>query len=238
MSLSNLLFPNIAPLQDLLRNYSQRPTNEIVTRIAPSPTGFLHIGTVYTCLINEKYAHQTNGKFILRIEDTDQARNSTDFKNKTWWIYSIVEWLDFFGLQYDEGMKINEQKEIYSDGSFGPYLQSLRLDMYKSFVAYLLDTEQAYVCFLSWEELENMRSAQQISKSATWVYGNYAIYRNLTEDEVKEKLLTNNSWWTIRRKATANPWDKISFQDGIKWPIEMEANYADQVILKSDGIIY
>lgn len=234
MSLSSLLFPDIKPLELIIKEYANRPADKIVTRIAPSPTGFLHIGTVYTGLINEKYAHQSNGTFILRIEDTDQARNTTDFENKTWGIYSIVEWLNFFKLQYDEGMKVDQNRDIYSDGDFGPYQQSLRLDIYKSFVAYLLDTKQAYVCFLSWEELENMRTAQQVSKSATWVYGNYAIYRNLSDDQVKEKLLTNNSWRTIRRKATANPWDKISFNDGIKWSIEMEANYIDQVILKSD----
>lgn len=242
-ALADLLFPGITPIRELLKQYPNRSSEVVVTRIAPSPTWFLHIGTVYTGLINERFAHQNtnmdqegelDGKFLLRIEDTDQARNTTDYEKQTGWAYSIIKWLNFFGLQYDEWMILDNQKNIVSQWLYWPYQQSQRLDTYRSFVAYLLETWSAYICFITPEELENIRTSQQLSKQATWIYGSYALSRNLTEDEIKQNIIDGKPR-TIRWKCPSNSWDRIQFVDGIKGEVNTEANYIDHILLKSDG---
>lgn len=232
--LTSLLFPDHKPLQEILSNYPRRSSEQIVTRIAPSPTGFLHVGTVYTALLNEQFAHQSWGRFLLRIEDTDQARNTTDHENQSWGIYSIIHWLEHFDIPYDEGMILDTNNQIISNGSYWPYQQSQRLKLYQSWVAYLLETDQAYVCFMSPQELENMRVTQQLDKQPTGVYGNYALSRGLSETEVIGRI-TQWDPWVIRRKATNKPWERVNFHDGIKWMIDMEANYMDHILIKSDG---
>lgn len=226
-------------IQSILDRYPRRPDKQIVTRIAPSPTGFLHIGSVYTGLLNEKLAHQSWWIFMVRIEDTDQARNTTDHDTQTWGIFSIINGLTFFDIEYDEGEKLALPKEdgkrrLESVGKYGPYVQSQRLDIYKSFVKYLLETDQAYVCFMTPQELENLRTSQQLSKQATGVYAQYALSRNLSEEEIISRI-NNGDPYVIRRKATANLDEKITFEDGIKWTVEMQANYIDHILLKSDG---
>lgn len=234
--IANILFPNTESVQDILGHYPRRPDNQIVTRIAPSPTGFLHIGSVYTGLLNEKLAHQSNWVFIVRIEDTDQARNTTNYEEQSGGIFSIINGLSFFQIEYDEGEKplVKENKMVLQPvGNYGPYVQSQRLDIYKSFVKYLLETDQAYVCFMTPQELENLRTSQQLSKQATGVYGQYALSRNLSEEEIISRI-NNGDPYVIRRKATATLDEKITFEDGIKWTVEMQANYIDHILLKSD----
>lgn len=234
MSLSSLLFPNAKPIQEVIAQYSTRPSGQLVTRIAPSPTGFLHLWHLFTGLINSKLTQQSNWVLIFRVEDTDQARNTTNYEEKKWWIYALIEWFKAFWIEYNEWVILWEDKEIISIWSHWPYIQSERLDIYKSFISYLLDTNQAYVCFMTPQELENLRTSQQLSKQATGVYGNFAIYRDASEEEVKAKLL---EWrdFVIRRKSHKKPWDKVVFHDGIRWTFQMDDNYLDQVLFKSYG---
>ncbi len=232
--ISNLLFPNVEDYTVILSRYPDREGNPMVTRIAPSPTGFLHIGSVYTGLLNEKLAHQAGGKFLVRIEDTDQARNTTDFENQRGGIYSIIEGLNFFELDYDEGVVLKNDNSLEQKGDYGPYIQSQRLDIYKSFVKYLLETGKAYVCFLTTEELESIRASQQVAKQATGIYGSYALSRNLTEAEVIVRINKGDAY-VIRWKANGEIGKKIQFEDGVKGNVDMQENYIDQIILKSDG---
>ncbi len=232
--ISNLLFSGLESCTTILARYPDRNGSPMVTRIAPSPTGFLHIGSVYTGLLNEKLAHQSEGKFLVRIEDTDQARNTTDFENQSGGIYSIIKGLNFFELQYDEGVILKDDNNLEQKGSYGPYIQSQRLDIYKSFIKYLLETGKAYVCFLSPQELESIRASQQVAKQATGIYGQYALSRNLTEDEVITRINKGDSY-VIRWKANGEIGKKIQFEDGVKGSVDMQENYIDQIILKSDG---
>lgn len=235
--IADLLFPDspsIQTIQDIIPGFKERENTPIVTRIAPSPTGFLHIGTLYTSLLNQKLAHQAGGKFILRVEDTDQARNTTDFETQSGWIYSIVRWLKLFGIPYDEGMREKEDKTLESFGDYGPYIQSERLAIYNAFIKYLVESDKAYVCFLTPEQLENIRTSQQLEKKATGIYGAYAMSRNLTEDEIISRI-NNGEKRVIRLRCESNPGEKVSFGDGIKGNVEMETNYIDQVLLKGDG---
>lgn len=233
-TLATIVFPNIQDIQSTIAQYPDRPMGQMVTRIAPSPTGFLHVGTLYTGLLNEKLTHQNNGVFIVRIEDTDQARNTTNFAEQSGGIYSIIKWLNFFEIPYDEWVRLLPDGSFEMLWNYWPYIQSERLNIYKSFIKYLLETDQAYVCFLTPEELEKIRTSQQLSKQATGIYGSYALSRVLSEDEVIAKINAGNSY-VIRRKANTKPGDKVTFIDGIKGSITMDDNYADQIILKSDG---
>lgn len=232
-TLCDILFPGVPTIQSIINRYPERKT-PMVTRIAPSPTGFLHIWSVYTWLLNQKLAHQAGGIFFVRVEDTDQARNKTDYELQQGWIYSIINGLEFFDIPWNEGINKNNDGTFSDIWSYWPYTQSHRLELYKSCVAYLLETNKAYVCFMTPEELEQLRTNQQLSKQPTGVYGSYALNRNLSESEVISYI---SQWkpWVIRRKAPCGPWTKTMFHDGIKWEIEMEDNFIDQVVFKSDG---
>jgi glutamyl-tRNA synthetase len=225
--LAQLLFPNIEKTPDYYEElYSARNLKDgaRVTRFAPSPTGFLHFGNLFTCLVSYKTAKSTDGIFYVRVEDTDQKRKVDGA------IEVMLKGLSVYGIVPDEGV-IGENQEI---GEYGPYYQSQRKDIYQSYAKMLVEQDLAYPCFCSAEELDEIRSAQE-NESTKGYWGSYAKCRNLTFDQIKDNI-ENSMTWTLRLKSPGSLDKKCFFDDMIKGKIEMPENVQDIVLLKSDGI--
>lgn len=226
--LSCALIPDddlIAP-EEYEKIYPERNTEKgaCVTRLAPSPTGFIHLGNLYSALADERAAHTTGGIFYLRIEDTDEKRKVDGA------VESVIRSLNYFGLKFDEGAEINSPLNNY-----GPYYQRRRAKIYRSFAKKLIAQGLAYPCFCSAEELDAVREKQTQNKETTGYYGAYAKCRTLTESEIYENL-KNNKPFVIRLKSQGNIENKFTFNDAIKGDITVTENDQDVVILKSDGI--
>ncbi len=206
--------------------YPQRelPKGAQVTRLAPSPTGFIHLGNLYSALADERCAHTTGGIFYLRIEDTDEKRKVEGA------VESVIRSLKYFGIKFDEGAEIESPLNKY-----GPYYQRTRAQIYRSFVKRLIEQGLAYPCFCTAEELDEVREKQTQSKETTGYYGVYAKCRNLSEQEIY-KNLDEKKPFVIRLKSSGNIENKITFRDAIKGDITVTENDQDVVILKSDGI--
>ncbi len=190
--------------------------SQIRVRFAPSPTGYLHIGSLRTALFNYLFAKHNGGKFILRIEDTDQSRKVEDA------VENLIKVLNEMGLHYDEGPEVG--------GKFGPYFQSERLEIYQRYCDELITNKHAYYAFETEQELDEMRKIQQSMGKQT-MYDRRA--RNLTENEVKEKL-DSGIPGVVRLKVPLNT--EIRFDDMIRGTVKIETNLIDdQVLLKSDG---
>ena len=225
--LADLIFPNVKEINYYEEKYPERNLEEgaIVTRYAPSPTGMMHIGGLYQALIAKMVSKKSNGVFFVRIEDTDQKR---EVENG---ISNIVNALKDFDIMPDEGM-ISETEEI---GKYGPYKQSLRKDIYKSYAKYLLEQGKAYPCFATAEELDEMRAKQEAAKVRTGYYGVWAKYRNLSLDEMAEKINAGVPY-IIRFKSPGREDRKIKHKDLIKGNVDFPENDQDVVIIKSDGL--
>ncbi len=225
--LANLIFPEAKPISYYEEKYKKRDLAEgaIVTRFAPSPTGFVHLGSLYQVVIARKMAKQTGGVFFLRVEDTDQKREVE--KGVT----GIIASLRDFDLTPDEGM-ISETDEI---GDYGPYKQSLRKDIYQAYAKYLLEQGKAYPCFATPEELEEMRAKQEAAKIRPGYYGVWAKYRNLTVEEAAEKIKKGEPY-IIRLKSEGREDRKIKHHDVIKGNVDFPENDQDIVIIKADGL--
>ena len=225
--LANLIFPEAKDIQYYEEKYPERNLKEgaIVTRFAPSPTGFVHIGGLYQSLIARKLANQTEGVFLLRIEDTDQKR---EVENG---ITDIVQSLDRFGIEPDEGMI----SETEGKGNYGPYRQSMRKDIYQSYAKYLIEQGKAYPCFCTPEELEEMREKQENAKIRPGYYGVWAKCRNITVEEAIEKI-KNGEKYIIRFKSPGREDRKIKHHDVIKGNVDFPENDQDIVIIKADGL--
>ena len=225
--LANLIFPDAKDITYYEKKYPERNLKEgaIVTRFAPSPTGFVHIGGLYQSLIARKLANQTEGVFLLRIEDTDQKR---EVENG---ITDIVQSLDKFGIDPDEGM-INETE---SKGNYDPYKQSMRKEIYQSYAKYLIEQGKAYPCFCTPEDLEEMREKQEKAKIRPGYYGVWAKCRNVTvEDAIKR--INNGEKYIIRFKSPGREDRKIKHHDIIKGNVDFPENDQDIVIIKADGL--
>ncbi len=225
--LADLIFPNAKEISYYEEKYPERKLEEgaIVTRYAPSPTGMMHIGGLYQALIAKMVSKKSNGVFFVRIEDTDQKR---EVKNG---ISNIVNALKDFDIMPDEGM-ISETEEI---GNYGPYKQSLRKDIYQSYAKYLLEQGKAYPCFATPEELDEMRTKQEAAKVRTGYYGVWAKYRNLSLDEMAEKINAGVPY-IIRFKSLGREDRKIKHKDLIKGNVDFPENDQDIIIIKSDGL--
>lgn len=218
---------NILAVEEIEKRYPPRQLSDsqYVTRIAPSPTGFMHIGGIYAALISERFAHQSNGVFILRIEDTDTKREiegATDL---------IIRSLGEYGLVVDEG-PVNENEET---GAYGPYTQSKRKDIYQAYVKQLLEKGLAYPCFCTEEEIEAMRERQTKAGGRPGYYGLWARDRNLTEEQVKANLDAGKPF-VIRFKSPGKYINKIAVEDILRGKRFFPENDLDIVILKSDGL--
>lgn len=225
--LADLIYPDVKEIEYYEGKYPERKLDEgaMVVRFAPSPTGFVHIGGLMQCVIDRKLADQTNGVFILRIEDTDQKREIENGVNQ------IVSAVKDFNIEFDEGM-INETE---SKGEYGPYKQSERGEIYRAYAKYLIEQGRAYPCFATPEELEEMRTKQEAAKLRTGYYGVWAKYRNLSVDEAIEKIKAGEKY-IIRFKSMGNEEKKIRHHDVIKGNIDFPENDQDIVIIKADGL--
>lgn len=225
--LAELLFPDIKTTpEDMENRYPPRnlPEDAKVTRFAPSPTGFLHIGGLYGCLADERLAHLSNGIVILRIEDTDSKR---EVQGATELFINI---LNKYGIRFDEGAVVDGDK-----GDYGPYRQSERVEIYQTYAKKLVQEGKAYPCFLTPEEIDEIRQKQESEKQNPGIYGEWSVWRNASIEDV-EKALAENKKYVVRLKSTGNPDNHFKFTDMIKGVIDVTENNIDEVILKSDGI--
>lgn len=225
---AEMLLPNVEHDAEYYENlYKPRNLDEkcVVTRFAPSPTGFVHMGSLLAAFIASKAAHDTNGVFYLRIEDTDQKR---EVENG---IEGIVADLQNFDISFDEGA-LSREKEF---GNYGPYIQSKRKDIYQAFARKLIEEDKAYPCFCSTEELNEIRSKQEETKRRIGYYGMSAKCRRLNREDVIEKV-KNGEPYIIRLKSSGNFDRKIKIKDLVKGDIEFPENDIDVIIIKSDGL--
>lgn len=221
--LANLIFPDVKDSSYFEGKYPARNLKEgaFVTRFAPSPTGFVHMGSLYTSFSNIRLARQTEGVVFLRIEDTDQKR---EVENG---VEGIINDFNNLNIFFDEGPT--------QGGSYGPYIQSERKEIYQSFAKKLLQEGMAYPCFATEEELKNLREMQELNKERLGYYGSWAKYRNLPVDEAIAKIKEGTPY-IVRLKSPGDFNHKIVLDDCIKGKIEMPENDMDIVIIKSDGL--
>ena len=225
--IADLIFKDVEKTAGYYENkYPPRGLKEgaRVTRFAPSPTGYLHFGGLYAAFASKLTAQSTGGVFMLRIEDTDKKREIDDG------VSAIIKGLSAFGVTADEGVTGSDSET----GSYGPYVQSRRRDIYRAFARKLMEEGKAYPCFCTPQELEEIR-AQQENEDIKGYYGRYARCRCLSDSEIEEKI-KNGEPFTVRLRSTGDINRKITFDDMIKGKIEMSENVNDVVILKTDGI--
>ena len=225
--LANLIFPDAKEISYYEEKYPERnlPEGAVVTRFAPSPTGFVHIGGLYQALVARTVAEKTGGVFFLRVEDTDQKR---EVENG---VTGIVNSLKDFDMAPDEGM-ISDTEEI---GNYGPYKQSLRKEIYQAYAKYLLEQGKAYPCFCTPDDLEEIRNKQEAAKLRTGYYGVWAKCRNLSVEEMAEKVKAGEPY-IIRFKSPGREDRKIKHKDVIKGNVDFPENDQDIIIIKSDGL--
>ena len=229
--LAELLFPNIdkSP-EDYEKIYPKRnlPEGAKVTRLGPSPTGFIHLGNLYGAFVDERLAHQSGGVFYLRIEDTDDKR----FVDGA--VKIIIDSLRFFGISFDEGAGLDGDT-----GAYGNYTQSNRGEIYASFAKKLVREGKAYPCFLTEEEITAIRAKQEAEKQNPGIYGEFAVHRNLSIEEVEANIKAGKPY-VLRLKSDGNPDPekarRIKVEDAIRGTLEMPENFQDVVILKTTGI--
>ena len=231
--LAELLFPNIDKTPEYYEEmYPKRdlPEGAKVTRLGPSPTGFIHLGNLYGAFVDERLAHQSGGTFFLRIEDTDDKREVEGA------VEIIINSLRFFGINFDEGATMEGDK-----GAYGDYTQSHRGPIYQCFAKKLVEEGKAYPCFLTEEEIAEIREQQQAIKANPGIYGKWAKSRELTYEEIEARINAGEKF-VVRLKSDGNldlPEDqirRIKVQDAIRGTLDMPENDQDTVILKQTGI--
>ena len=237
IELSELIYPEIANDTDYEAMYPKRnlPEGAKVTRLGPSPTGFIHLGNLYGAFVDERLAHQSNGVFYLRIEDTDDKR----FVENA--VETIISSLAFFGIKFDEG--VTEHGDV---GSYGDYTQSHRGEIYRFYAKKLLAEGKAYPCFLTEEEISEIREKQEKEKIAPGIYAGWSKYRDWDKDPEIQKLVTDHidagDPFVIRLKsdgtpnATGEDIKRNKVVDGIRGTLDVPENFQDVVIIKTTGI--
>ncbi len=223
---ANFLLPGEHDYNYYEEKYPERNLNDgaIVTRYAPSPTGFVHIGALYSAFIAYKMAKQTDGVLFLRIEDTDQKRSIDDGVNK------IIDDLNNFGISFDEGVT-----KVGDKGVYGPYTQSERKDIYFAYARKLIAEDKAYPCFCSENDNKRDREEQEKKKERIGYYGKWARCRGLSMEEAIKKI-KNGEKYIIRLKSDGDFNKKITIKDCIKGKTQMPSNDMDIPIIKSDGL--
>lgn len=228
--IANLIYPNISSnLNDLTALYPPRDPDLMVVRIAPSPTGMLHLGAIYTSMVDRFIYPSRERIFILRIEDTDQKRFVE------WSYETIISWLKNFGIEFDEGPLKPVWGQYESVGDYGPYIQTQRIAIYHSVAKYLIEQGLAYPCFMTEEEISTIRADQELQNKLPGIYGAYSTYRHTSEDEIA-LLIKSGQSYVIRLKNPYGLGDKVSFTDLIKGATTMWAPHQDSVLMKSDWI--
>ncbi len=226
-ALASLLFPDVTTTcEELEAKYPQRnlPEGAVVTRMAPSPTGFVHLGNLVQGLTSERMAHQSGGVLFLRVEDTDAKREIPGA------VEVLIESLKHYGIHFDEGATIDGD-----NGSYGPYRQRQRAGIYHVYAKKLVEEGKAYPCFCTEEELAAMREKQEANKETTGYYGAYAIWRDRPMEDIQAQLAAGQPW-VLRFRSTGDVSRQFKFNDLVKGELTVTENNIDQVLLKSDGI--
>ena len=231
--LAEILFPDVDKTPEYYEEVFPKrelPEGAKVTRLGPSPTGFIHLGNLFGAFADERLAHQSSGIFYLRIEDTDDKR----FVDGA--VDVIINSLRFFDIRFDEGASAEGET-----GSYGSYTQSKRGPIYRCFAKKLISEGKAYPCFLTEEEIASIRAEQEAIKANPGIYGKWAKSRNLTIEEIEEKLSAGLPY-VIRLKSDGDmslPEDQIKrfrVEDAIRGTLDMPVNDQDTVLLKANGI--
>ena len=225
--LADLLFPQVTVTpEEMEEKYPERqlPEGAIVTRMAPSPTGFVHLGNLVQGLTAERMAHQSGGVLFLRVEDTDAKREVPGA------VEVLIDTLKHYGIAFDEGFTANGDS-----GNYGPYKQRERAGIYHVFAKKLVTEGQAYPCFCTEEELAAMRATQEANKENTGYYGKYAMWRDRSMEDIQAQLDAGNPW-VLRFRSTGSIENQYKFDDLVKGKLTITENDVDHVLLKSDGI--
>lgn len=226
-ALAELLFPHVTMTpEELEAKYPPRnvPEGAVVTRMAPSPTGFVHLGNLVQGLTSERMAHQSGGVLFLRVEDTDAKREVPGA------VEVLIETLKHYGIHFDEGATIDGD-----NGAYGPYRQRQRADIYHVYAKKLVQEGMAYPCFCTEEELASMREKQEAAKETTGYYGQYAIWRDRPMEDIQAQIEAGSPW-VLRFRSTGDVSKQFKFNDLVKGELTVTENNIDQVLLKSDGI--
>ena len=226
-ALSELLFPNVTETPEQVEaRFPARnlPEGAVVTRMAPSPTGFVHLGNLVQGMISERMAHQSGGVLFLRVEDTDAKREVPGA------VQVLIESLKFYNIHFDEGVGLDGDIGIY-----GPYHQRQRANIYHVFAKLLVSQGKAYPCFCTEEELSVIREQQEANKETTGYYGKYAIWRDRSLEEIRTQLDAGNPW-VLRFRSEGSIEHQFKFDDLVKGKLTITENDVDHVLLKSDGI--
>ena len=226
-ALAALLFPHITQTPEQLEERfppRQLPEGAVVTRMAPSPTGFVHLGNLVQGLTAERMAHQSGGVLFLRVEDTDAKREVPGA------VEVLIQTLKHYGIHFDEGATMDGD-----NGDYGPYRQRQRAQLYHVYAKKLVSQGMAYPCFCTEEELAAMRERQEANKETTGYYGKYAMWRDRSLEEVREKLAAGAPW-VLRFRSTGSIENQFKFDDLVKGKLTITENDVDHVLLKSDGI--
>ena len=226
-ALAQLLFPDVtATPEEMEAKYPPRnvPEGAVITRMAPSPTGFVHLGNLVQGLTSERMAHQSGGVLFLRVEDTDAKREVPGA------VEVLIETLKHYGIHFDEGATIDGD-----NGDYGPYRQRQRAEIYHVFAKKLVQEGMAYPCFCTEEELSAMREKQEAAKQTTGYYGEYAIWRDRSLEDIRAQLDAGRPW-VLRFRSTGDVANQFKFNDLVKGELTVTENNIDQVLLKSDGI--
>ena len=226
-ALAALLFPNVTESPEALEErfpLRQLPEGAVVTRMAPSPTGFVHLGNLVQGLTAERMAHQSGGVLFLRVEDTDAKREVPGA------VEVLIDTLKHYGIHFDEGATIDGD-----NGNYGPYRQRQRADIYHVYAKKLVSEGMAYPCFCTEAELAAMREKQEANKETTGYYGKYAMWRDRSLEEIQAQLDAGNPW-VLRFRSTGSIENQFKFDDLVKGKLTITENDVDHVLLKSDGI--
>ena len=225
--LANLLFPNVTETPDEVEArfpHRELPEGAVVTRMAPSPTGFVHLGNLVQGMISERMAHQSGGVLFLRVEDTDAKREVPGA------VEILIDTLKHYGIHFDEGATHDGDNGLY-----GPYRQRQRAAIYHVFAKKLVLEGKAYPCFCTEEELSAIREQQEANKETTGYYGKYAMWRDRPIEDIKAQLDAGNPW-VLRFRSEGSITNQFKFDDLVKGKLTITENDVDHVLLKSDGI--
>ena len=226
-TLADLLFPNVTDTPEVLEEkfpLRQLPEGAVVTRMAPSPTGFVHLGNLVQGLTAERMAHQSGGVLFLRVEDTDAKREVPGA------VEVLIETLKHYGISFDEGATMDGDS-----GAYGPYRQRQRAALYHVYAKFLVQEGMAYPCFCTEQELAAMRQQQETNKENTGYYGKYAMWRDRSLADIQAQLDAGNPW-VLRFRSTGSIENQYKFDDLVKGKLTITENDVDHVLLKSDGI--
>ena len=226
-ALAGLLFPDVTDTPELLEEkypLRQLPEGAVVTRMAPSPTGFVHLGNLVMGLTAERMAHQSGGVLFLRVEDTDAKREVPGA------VEVLINTLKHYGIAFDEGATIDGDA-----GNYGPYRQRQRAAIYHVYAKKLVAEGMAYPCFCTEQELADMRAQQEVNKENFGYYGKYAMWRDRSLEDVQAQLTAGNPW-VLRFRSTGSIENQFKHDDLVKGKLTITENDIDHVLLKSDGI--